>query len=55
MDAHAGHTQRVKFIAWYGLLRKILSDFQVGFVLVKFIANFTQRNLTQSRCEQLKN
>jgi len=23
---------------------KILSDFQVGFVLVKFIANFTQRN-----------
>ena len=32
-----------------GLLRKILSDFQVGFVLVKFIANFTQRNLTQTR------
>lgn len=39
----------------FGLLRKFLSDFQVGFVLVKFIANFTQRNLTPTVMGNTKN
>ena len=39
----------------FGLLRIFLSDFQVGFVLVKFIANFTQRNLTPTVVDNTKN
>jgi len=54
LNEKTNRQHRVKFIASFGLLTKILSDFQVGFVLMKLIANFTQRNLTQSRWAQLK-